>query len=284
MRRTVALLVAVVAVGGCAGPSRAPADRAPAAAPPSTAAVPEVPGIAAEDVRLRTDEAEGGRIQVRVTATRADPFTVTAVALDAPGFEPLPPAPVTAAFDRGRVIDLPTPYGAVICPAGPGTPSARLSLVRSGGREEEVRAPLPGGTLARVHGEECAALAVAEAVDVTVTVGGPEEAALPGRLGLTRRSGSERVVVERLGGSVLLDVTAELPLELAPADAAAGTAVVFALATCAPHVLAETKQPFVFPLAVRLGDAAPVVVDLPVDDALRAELSGLVDRVCAGAG
>ena len=46
----------------------------------------------------------------------------------------------------------------------------------------------------------------------------------------------------------------------------------FTPATCEPHVLAETKKPFVFPVEVTVGDGEPVVLDLPVDDALRSSL------------
>ena len=40
-----------------------------------------MPGIAGEAVRLRTDEAVGGQVQVRLTATGDQPFTVVSVAL-----------------------------------------------------------------------------------------------------------------------------------------------------------------------------------------------------------
>ena len=73
---------------------------------------------------------------------------------------------------------------------------------------------------------------------------------------------------------------------LAPARLAAGEAelrlpVTFGVVTCSAHVLAEVKQPFVFALSVVVGEGGePVPVDLPVDDAHRAALRALVDRVC----
>ena len=51
-------------------------------------------------VRLRTDEVVGGQVQVRVTNTGDDGFTVTGVVLDSPGFIPRaagPPTPLGAA-------------------------------------------------------------------------------------------------------------------------------------------------------------------------------------------
>ncbi len=69
-----------------------------------------MPGIEAEIVRLRTDEAIGGQVQVRLTDTGDTPFTVTAVALRSPGFAPEPPTAITAGFAPGRVD---RPAGAV---------------------------------------------------------------------------------------------------------------------------------------------------------------------------
>jgi hypothetical protein len=71
-----------------------------------------------------------------------------------------------------------------------------------------------------------------------------------------------------------------LPLELAGDAEDASTPVAFTLASCDPHVLSETKKPYVFPLAVTLGDGAEVALDLPLDDAVRGQLDALVQRVC----
>jgi hypothetical protein len=45
-------------------------------------------------------------------------------------------------------------------------------------------------------------------------------------------------------------------------------------------VLADTKQPFVFPLWIGVGDAEPVPVPLSVDAAQQALLWALLGRVC----
>ncbi|NEK86037.1 hypothetical protein GCU60_09725 [Blastococcus saxobsidens] len=82
---------------------------------------------------------------------------------------------------------------------------------------------------------------------------------------------------------MLVDVAVEeLPVRLGPDTDRGAVPITFRPATCDPHVLAETKQPYVFPLDVALGKDAPVVVDLPVDDDLRGALGDLVRRVCAG--
>jgi hypothetical protein len=269
----------VVLLAACGAEPVAPrADQAPSSA--EVAPEPPVPGVAAEAVLLRTDEAVGGRIQVRVTHTGGAPYTVTGVALDAPGFAPLPPSEASAEFAPGRVIDLPTPYGEAVCPPGSGTPAARLTLLRPDGSVVEVRVPLDGDDLVRVHEQECRARAVAEAVELRVAGLEPGPDRLTGRLALSRRGAGGEVVVGRVGGNVQFDVAADLPLELPAGAATAGGAVTVTVATCDAHVLAEVKQPYLFPVGVRLGNEEEVVVDLPVDDGLRTALADLVRRVC----
>src|SRR3954453_13812850 len=211
---------------GTSAPSSAPAPASPSAA----AEIPAVPGIDAEAVRLRTDEAVGGRFQVRITDTGDDGFTVTAVALDSPGFAALPATAVTAEFAPGRVIDLPTPYGAPVCGSGPLPAAAQLTVVHPDGRTESVggrsvRAPLAADVLEAIHDEECAVLAVAEVVDVSVTGLADDGNALSGTLTLTRRDGDQRVAATALSRSVLLEAVADgLPLVLAGDEQSVTTA------------------------------------------------------------
>ncbi len=274
------LAAVLTAACGATHPASPPAPASGSVASPIAA----VPGIAAEVVRLRTDEAVGGQVQVRVTNTGDDGFTVTAVTLDSPGFALLPPTAVTAEFLPGRVIDLPTPYGSPECDAAPLPAEARLSVVRPDGGVEEVRVPLAGDVLAVVHDEECAVRAVAEVVDVSVTGLADDGDALSGSLTLTRRDGDQRVSATALSRSVLLEADADrLPLVLAAGEPSVTTAVSFTPATCDPHVLSETKKPYVFPLTVEVEGADPVPIDLPLDDAARDRLAALVQRVCGAA-
>ena len=148
------MLVAALtaACGSSSGSSSAQrSSAAPTTASLSTgAAVPAVPGIEAEAVRLRTDEALGGQVQTRVTNTGDTPFTVTSVALDSPGFAPLPPRAETATSQPGQVIDLPTPFGEPVCDTTAQPAAARLTVVRPGGelageaRGADAGRPRPG--------------------------------------------------------------------------------------------------------------------------------------------
>jgi hypothetical protein len=282
MRGAGAALVAVgLLVAGCAPEEGPPGGAVTSPAGGSPAAVP---GIEAEAVRLRTDEAVGGQLQVRVTDTGTTPFTVTSVAIDSPGFAPLPATAVSAAYAPRRTIDLTTPFGAAQCAVAPEPAAARLTVVRPGGAVEELRVPLTGGTLSRVHEEECAVEAVLEVVGIALTdlTPTPDGEGLAGSIVLTRRAGDGPVEVVALARSVLLAPVLDvgLPVTLAPDEDELRLPVTFELATCEPHVLAETKKPFAFPLSVVVREEAAVPVDLPVDDARRAALQALVDRVC----
>jgi hypothetical protein len=119
-------------------------------------------------------------------------------------------------------------------------------------------------------------------VDIAVTDLADDGDALSGVLVLTRRAGDEPIEVTALDRSVLVDVRAGgLPLELAAGETTVRTDVSFTPATCDPHVLSETKKPYVFPLVVQVGDGDAAAMDLPLDQAAKDRLAGLVQRVCA---
>jgi hypothetical protein len=286
MRRWGAAVAVLLAVAGCSpGADGGATAAAPAVAPSpeSSPAIREsadpVPGMTAEAVQLRTDAAAGGRIQVRISAS--DSFTVTSVALDSPGFDPLPPSEVTAAFVPGRVIDLRTPFGRARCDASPEPASARLTVVRPGAEAEDVKVSLAAAVLVRIHADECAEQALAEGVTLRVVdLRDDGGGGLAGSLELVRRSETRNVRVTALRRSVLMAVEVPLPLTLAADAPRAAATLRFSPATCEPHVLAETKQPFLFPLTVEVGDGEPVTTDLPVTDDLRTQLQALVQRTC----
>lgn len=250
---------------------------------PAVEDVEGVEGVAGEVVRLRTDEALGGQVQVRLTNTGDVPFGVAAVALRSAAFADQPLRPQTATYRPGQTIDLPVPFGAVDCTAAVAPVAAEVQLSHDGGPAETVLVPLSGDAMETVYAEECAVQRVLDHVSIAVTGFTDDGDAVAGDVVLTRVPGSADVDVEvlALGRSVLLDPVTEHPL---PTTLAAGEdelvlPLTVAPASCDPHVLAETKKPFVFPLRVQVaGESAPV--DLPLDEEQRAGLQALVDRVC----
>ena len=262
-------------LAGCAG-----ADVAPAAPTP----LPEVPGLAGESVRLRSDVALGDVFQVRLTNTGTSPFTVTSVQLDSPGFEDLSARPLAVEFAPGRTFDLPTGFGPVVCTVPPDPVAARVTVSRDGGPAEELLVPLGGPVLAEVHARQCEVEAVTAAAAVTVEGLVAAGDAVTGEVVLTRGAGDEPVVVSELQRSVVIEpvMTAPLPATLDAGGPQLRLPVAFRPATCEPHRLAETKQPFVLPLLVAVGEGAPVPVPLPLDDGQRRLLQDLLTRVCQG--
>src|SRR5687767_2853047 len=103
--RRCAAVALVVLTAGCAASADPGADASSSAAATTSLSagptVPAVPGIEAEAVRQRTDEALGDQVQVRITNTGEDPYTVTSVALDSPGFAPVPPREASTEFPPG---------------------------------------------------------------------------------------------------------------------------------------------------------------------------------------
>jgi hypothetical protein len=280
-RRAIAFAIGAAALTACAEPVADPSsDASPSSSAEPSAGVPAVPGIEAEIVRLRTDEAIGGQVQVRLTNTGDTPFTVTSAALRSPGFADQPPTTIAAEYTPGRVIDLPVPFGKPVCAESPVPASAELTISRPDGSVEPLKVPAAADVLELVHSQECTVLAVTAVVGIAVTDLHDAGDSLVGSLTLTRREGAEPVTATRIGRSVLVEPTAELPLELGGDEETAAVPVSFTPASCDPHVLAETKKPYVFPLAVTVGDDDEVAVNLPIDETLRARLTALVQRVC----
>lgn len=288
MRWTAAALAVLLcaACGGAPASSASPSSAASSPAAPSSSltpgpAVAPVDGIEAEAVQLRTDAAVGGQVQVRVTDTGAEPFTVTSVAIDSPAFAPLPDVPVTAAYAPGQTIDLPTPFGEVVCDRAAEPAAARLTVVRPDGRSEVLRVPLAAADLTGIHADACAARAALAVAGVAVTGLAVDGESAAGSLVLTRAADDDRAVtLTRLEGNVLYDAGTDLPRTLDDAAATLAVPLEFTMARCDPHALAETKQPYRFVLGMQVGEDAEVTVDLPLDPAQRDVLAELVDAAC----
>jgi hypothetical protein len=279
----VVLAAALTAACGSSSPSASEptSTPSPTAALSSGPPVPSVAGIEAEAVQLRTDVAIGGQVQVRVTDTGDQPFTVTSVALESPGFTPVPPRPETARYAPRQVIDLPTPFGDPVCDTAAEPAAARLTVVRPDGTTEDLRVPLAAEVLGRIHAEECAVERVLAVAYIQVGNFRDDDDGSSATLTMTRRSGDQPVRVTRVTRSVLVEPSIDdLPVTLAGDVSTATAEVSFAPASCDPHVLAETKQPYLFVLGVGVGDEDEVPVDLPIDQDDADALAAMVQRVC----
>lgn len=288
---TCAVLALLLCSSGCGMSEGSPSAPVPQAVEPAVLSYgPAVPGLDAQAYQTRVDEAVGARFQITVTNTSSVEFTVVGTGLDSPGFAPLPQSPRETVFRPGARYDLPTPYGTAMCQADvPAEPAyAVLDVLRPDGTREQLRAPLPSvaEVLTRIHDRECRAADVAAAVTVSlvdlVAVGEGPEQVVSGRLQLTRAAAQGPLAVTGLRGSVLYEVVPGLafPVELASADDVVSLPVELSPRTCEAHTIAETKQPFLFPLFISFDGAEASYSEIPVSQDQRDLLFGSVQEVC----
>ncbi|MEJ7704080.1 MAG: hypothetical protein WKF47_10575 [Geodermatophilaceae bacterium] len=249
-------------------------------------------GMTALAYRTRLDDAAGGQFQIKLTNTGDD---VVHRGLNGAGLGRLRPAasfPRETEFRPGARIDMPTPYGAALCGADQAAEpaSAELQVLRPDGTREQVRVPMPSDydVLTRIHDEECVKLAVAAAVTVGFAdlhpTGSGAEQALTGELRLTRRADTDQVVVTDLRGNTLYDAVLADGVSLPAGNGAEHRALSIPLsirpATCATHVLAEIKQPYVFPVWIGLDGADPLRIEIPVTQQQRDVIFAMLIVVC----
>lgn len=294
------LLAVLIVLSGCsaaAGPadggSGDPISTTSVTAPIAT---PAVPGIRALAVRLRTDLAVGGQFQTRITNTGSEPFSVLAVSLDSPGFDRLPFAGRPAVYNPGATIDLPTLYGKAVCGAGVVVDPvfAAVQVQRPDGQTDELRVPLEASDdiVDRIHGEECHALALAEAVDVSLggdfsTAEVDGETVVQATITLTRGENTEEIALTELRGSVVIYVLfaddSDAPATMPAAESQLVVPVLLSITgrTCDGHVLSETKQPFLFPFFLTFdgGEAQYGILDVSPEQ--RSALWSYIQTVCA---
>ncbi|MDQ3455202.1 MAG: hypothetical protein M3513_07040 [Actinomycetota bacterium] len=275
---------------GCSAPATEPAAAPAAAATLSYG--PDVPGITALAYRARSDEATTEQFQVRVRNTGATAFTVVGVALDSPGFLPLPVTPKESVFQPGALFDLRTPYGPVICEPGVAAEPAYaiLEVLRDGRGPERVRVPMPSDseTVSRMHAEDCAARQIADAVTVALSDLAIEprdgQPVVAGELTLDRADSTESIAVVDLLGSVILQVRpaagTSLPVTLKAEDSTLAVPIEIRQATCDPHYLSGATQPFRFPLWLSFDGGDEQYSEIPVPAAAQALLRSYLGQVC----
>ena len=196
----------------------------------------------------------------------------------------------------GTVRDLSVALGDPVCDAGPaataGAATARVEVVDLAGRRGtlEVTADDPNGHLARIHAEDCAAVAVARGATLTLGPVLTTRQEPDGRwvgtveLTLTPRPGGPEVVVESVERTVLLDPAAGGPLWPAALSTAPDGARTVGLdlvpARCDPHAVAEDKRGTAFGVRARVDGAEQAVFHVTADDALRGLVHDFVALAC----
>lgn len=305
MRVRAASLLAALAVAavGCRSTS---APSAGEAAPAVTTSLPaDRFGLAATLEQYREDEVLG-LIQIQVVNQSNRAVRLSDVRLVWPGLRDGGPGAAGQLINPGQIIDLPVPLGDAVCgepPRAEDRPPAAAAVATAlaswpEGGSERVQIPITDqrGVLARVFRPGCTRQSVSYTVSVSFDARWSEATAADGApvasgvLRLHRERGDAEVTVTGLNGSVLLSIEAAPPvgdgapeaLVSLPAGQPEATlgVVVRQSGRCDPHALAESKHTFVLPVVLRVGDAAPVSIDVMPDDAAKAQLGRMINRAC----
>ncbi|MDQ3310495.1 MAG: hypothetical protein M3501_08390 [Actinomycetota bacterium] len=286
-----ALLVAVVLVIASGDDTQAPTTPTdpPVTLPRSTTVPPSI-DVTAQAIVYRTDQAVGGRFRVKLTNTGDDEFTVTGVRLESAGFETLAFTPHDTLYSPSERTDLVTPFGDVRCEPGDALDptDAAIRFVTASGSEGEVRVPLESiyEAIPKLYERECDKAFIEESAVIAITdpieeSGEGFDARARATLRITRAGSDEAIAVDDIRGSVLYSITGELPAMLAPGEDEIDIPIELRGTRCDGHALGETKQPFVYPIRLRIGDDFESSYDIPVNPSQQDQLwTFLVSRTC----
>jgi hypothetical protein len=251
-------------------------------------------GLAASIRQFREDEAVDV-IQIELVRDADDgPLQqVTAMRLHWPGLTDVDPTQRSVVVAPGQRVDVPTALGAVVCTSttAPSASTGTVDLRLADGRF--VTAPLLADAqvaLDNVWNKGCTRQRLLDAVGLGYSEwqrsdpdGVPTATA---DLVITRRATTEPVLVTGVDGSVLLFVNPATPLPnpastLDPdVDSAAVPIVVTGAGRCDGHALSDSKKTYIFQILVQVGDAEPVGIDLPVEQADRPLLNQVIVDTC----
>ncbi len=288
--RWLAVLVVVALVAAGAVMLLTPEDIEAPSPTPSTQAAEAAPAMRAQAIVYRTDQAVGGRFQVKITNLDDETFEVVGVRLESDGFEPVPLTTKPVRYSPGERTDIVTPHGAARCTDGAAAdPAFAVMDVRvDDGEVQRHEVPLESiyDALDKLHERECDIAMVAAAVDVGLKsieqIDGEDGPILEADITFRRLETDEPIVVSDVRGSVLYLIFADaLPLELAPDDAEAALPVVISPARCDGHAIGESKQPFVFPVHIQIGDEDGIGYDIPIPTEQQDELYEYLTTTCA---
>ena len=293
-RWRVVAAVAVLALAGCTGGPAAEPTPSPT---PTPIPADVLAGLSVEVRQARSDWALRV-VQLRVTNAGHGDVTVTQARLITPDDEGVATSdrerPVRAGVDR----DVSVALGEPVCDDPVSGPAeAELDLVDDAGRRSTlvVEPADPQGHLARIHGEDCAAAAVAQGATLrladaitTRDVGGVLAATVG--LEVVPVAGGPRVEIRQVDGTVLLAPVGgatSWPADVDTADGASRTVPLELVPSrCDPHAVAEDKRGTFFGVHAAVDGVAQPVFYLASSDVLRGALHEFVGESCGmpGAG
>lgn len=230
-------------------------------------------------------------VQVRVTNTGPGDVSVTGVRLTTPDVEGV------ASTDKGRNLpagvdrDFSVALGTPVCDDDASGPAAvEVDLADdAGGRSTVVAEPSdPQGHLARIHGEDCAGVAVAAGATLaladaitTTDVGGELVANV--QLEVDPVAGGPRVEVTQVDRTVLFAPpggAVTWPVALDTADGAGALTLPAVAGRCDLHAVADDKRGTFFGVHTRVDGVDQPVFYLASSEALRSALFAFIRTAC----
>jgi len=266
-----ALLVAVLV--GCSGTPDADLSS------PAPAPVARVTVADADVAFPRTLQADR-LVEARVVTVRDTDAIVTSARLVSPLFSDSPGRESNVRLFPDWTNRVRVPLGTAVCPAPADKSTVELTIMVDGVETVETLAA-SDAKLREINAVECAQQAI---LDVAQPSFGPVESQTVAELNisivLTRGDVATDVPVTltSMTGNIVFIVTlSDEPRTLAPGEAEISVPAVISVGRCDPHVFAESKKTFVFPIHLAIGDADPAYVEIQPDAVTRQALQDLFD-------
>jgi len=178
------------------------------------------------------------------------------------------------------------PLGTAVCPApdgeiAEGDTTVILTLEVDGEEVTEV-VTADDAALRKINAEECAAQAVLDVATPSFGAIESQDASLIDTTIVVTRGDSkpeEPVTLSGMTGNIVFIVRLDEdgPRTLAAGEESIAVPAEILVGRCDPHVFAESKKTFVFPVRLAVGDAEPGYVEIQPDDVTRAAMQQLFE-------
>ncbi|MGC4175445.1 hypothetical protein [Demequina sp.] len=220
-------------------------------------------------------------VEAQVVTSREADALVTSARLESPLFVDSPARDGEVRLFPEWKNRVRVPLGTAVCPAPQGESVVVLRLVVDG-RAVTEDLEFDDSVLRAINAEECAQAAV---LDVATPSFGPvtrqDAASLDTTIVLTRGGSEEAAPVSltSMTGNIVYIVTLDQDADriLAGGEASLAVPAVISVGRCDPHVFAESKKTFVFPVRLSVSDRDPSYVEIQPDEVTRSALQQLFD-------
>ena len=230
-------------------------------------------------------------VQVRVTNAGPGDVSVTGVRLTTPDVEGV------ASTDKGRILragvdrDFSVALGDPVCDDEASGPArAEVDLTDDAGRRSTIVAEPtdPQGHLARIHGEDCAGVAVAQGATLTLAdtiTTSDVDGTLVANVALRIEpvAGGPRVEVTQVDRTILFAPpggAVSWPVALDTADGPGAVTLPAVAGRCDLHAVADDKRGTFFGLRTRVDGVEQPVFYVPSSEALRSALFTFIRTAC----